>query len=601
MNPNNKPVHPLAKDVRTLRERKQDEASLLKEIEPVRAYLHAHGEELRRLAKGQTRPDKKNPYRLTMGLLIRNTARLGFYDDAKAWSAWLGDPREYADVLPNANPNLDHFICQGRYLRGDYRLGFEGSDASWNENKRLEKQEWVAHLAVMHGDLDEADALLSKIAEYRAGQADALVFWGFQQNCELAVLAHIMGRDDLVLPSLHRARFVFEAGPAMSTRPLEESPDWIQPGDDSHASLYLVHAIAASGFGPTALALLEGRDLVAWGGKYREFFAEHYSFRGFYLCLANGGCLKEGLELARNDPDKVLEDPRFLKAYSATAFRWGKQAMGDELAQRWCDLPRKSLWDVYHFHKEMESLGQTKWAEKATRLILEADLQTKVTVTSFDILRFYTRLPEADQTAAIQHMRAEKESVWEEWEAKLLPLDLSVRARRYEMALAVLGAEPNLEVLRHQECLWVIAQLRQADETDAARELLHTVAGRMAADEFPGYVEEALAECAALGDMELADELIHRLSPSFICLRTLGHRHAAQDQLSWADAFAWALKLPHLEGRIAACTGILAAAADRLTLRPHLRYQSLSKFPNWSVINDAGLHPYILRGIGIGC
>ena len=156
-------VHPLAKDFRARRDLMLDEASVLEGIEPVRAYLAEHGDEFAYPDGVPKRFSWGHPFAKRLALLIRNTARLGFYDDALAGSSRY-------EVL--TGKRLDYFIDEGRYLRGDYRLSFHevDADAKWGSLDQVKKGKWIAHVALMNGDLDDSDALLQKVASFRAGQ-----------------------------------------------------------------------------------------------------------------------------------------------------------------------------------------------------------------------------------------------------------------------------------------------------------------------------------------------------------------------------------------------------------------------------------------------
>jgi len=556
-------AHPLAKDVRTRRERFAQEAEILEGIAPVHAFLEKHAEDL-------VREQPERLHEETLQSMIKSTARLGLYEEAMTWVARYNPATE----------NPDGYLTHGRHLRGDYHRHMDEPDAPLESGNQASRVAFRAHVALMNGDLDEAHEMLREIAAFRAGQTDPTVTMGLRQNGELAVLAYVMGRKDLILPALYRARFAFEPGAEMSTRPLEETPDWIEQG--GHKSLYLVNAIAGSGLGPTALALIGERDLDEWGGEMREYYGHNYSYRGLYLSLAHGGCLAEGLELAGQDSmENLRQNLAFLTYYSAAAFGWGDEALGKRLAGEMFEvlkIPGRKfpylLRDVRNFIREMDSVGQGKWADKVARWMINKAEEEEGKWTA----DWIKRLPDDEQAAAIEKLRT---------------LEHDHSEKGLDLELAMFGINPAPELNNSRNYSKVVTALREAGETEVARRLLRPFLKEIADHEGCWWTNKSLNECVILGEMEWAVELVGG-RPEYA--RHLGW--AVAKQQSWADAFAWTQTLERLDDRLAACAGILEHAAGRLTLCSSLKFQKVSQFPNFRVIVGVGLYPYILEGIG---
>jgi len=596
MNPLQSP-HPLRDQLRYRRELVPNEEALLASARPILAFLEQHAGEVDRFHE-----------RVLRSIALAAT-RLGLYEDADRWRD------RYIDAKEGKFSKVDERLFYvEKLMRGDYAGAFADLENPWPTTEYYLAGFRGARFAVLNGDWDEADRLLRDAARFQAETPDPFPIpdgWKgepgwyearqrgiLRANCELATLAHVAGREDLVLPALYRGRFVIEGGDQVSTRPLEET-DTPNAWTEGHGqwALYFCHALAVTGRGPFAAELATPQRVEQWRGD----IALIYDHGTTSLChaLANGGAAKAALRMARTHQEEPFDSHFFLMHLSADAFRWGNDWMGDLLAWDLLALyelrfenPRNFRYlDVERFVERMQKAGQSEWVERTARLVVGKAMELGMPTwqdSGAALGRLIGHLPETEKTEAIAGLKQRFAQAQE--------------GSAIAAALAVLGvAGPHLEQVESRLRTDFLQDMQKADLADEALILLKASLKKEIGRKNWRTRRSLLRYCMRFGIAEETRSMIEDLSAGSQVdwLIDLHWYHANQAEIAFSKAFDWARELPELEQRLAASAGVLKSVAGRLGLAEGPYHDDW--FPNSQILYDIGLSSYLLEGHSMGC
>jgi len=612
--------HPLARKVRIRKQCVRTQAEVLSEVDELLVYLDEN-------LDTQLDRETDSIHKYVLKCLVRSYLRLGV--DAKAI--------RLAKRLSKTKHGLPfhQLFVDEKVMLGDWQGALEALDDPPVDPKRSDatKKRWegagyfsgarAAQMAVWIGDVDQASAMLDDAAQFQISNpefftslisSDSFLDSANQRgilraNGELAALAHVMGREELVLPALFRARYLIEGGADVSDRPLLESPSWIEKGKSM--AFFLLNAIAASGKSEIVLQLIKGRDLMVLLEDMNEVWNGFYSTESLYVSIAQGGCPREALESARSDPknplgreSKPYAKYQYLNWIIPGFFRCGEVEIGKALADECLEAIELSVRQSKHpgtefgsaefFAKQLKEVGQDAIAEKVAKRMFALAWERGPAFLAA-LKKLIPLLPEEERGQVVERLTAES----------------STGNVVIESTLSMLGIAPPNGVTEKPggpsrfgfACHGSHDALRAAGNRQAARELYESFVVHALDPKCDNRtVKIALSLCAEYDEMDRAEAIINKLLKPLSWtdeVRSIAKHYAGQNNVNIEKSFRWARGLADQDLRFAACCGVLSSASCQLVLvdSPY----KTSRFSNLRVLAALGLSAHLTAGVSFGC